>query len=700
MYTVTAVTADTPELDAVRTLWKRNNKILGFFPNGAFQERARSEQILGAFDNSQLVGYVLFFTTRESVARITHLCVSEDYRGKGVARVLIDELKIRTRKLRGIGLYCRRDFDVWHIWPKLGFHAVKEKIGHSQEGFELTYFWLPHAHKSLFSELEDCDRDKVTVVLDANTFYDLLDASRNGADETHGLLADWIQPSIQLSITTELFNEIGRNPHPAERKSRRAAASKFYRLDASSFEFESAQQGLEMILGKCKRDRDQADQRQLAWAVAAKCDVFVTRDELVLSKSDDIYDKHGLIVQRPADLIARFAEVRNEREYQRRRLIGTQIEHFRQGSNAEQLSELFHITNGEEKKSELNRILNRAFAHPDVFSCKIASSDDGTPISLYLVEANDAHTYEILRFRVSTRESGTRLGNAVARTLIATIVKDAVEKGCVVVRVSDPHLSPMIQQALRQRSFISLPDCWIKLCLNEIIPASVVAQRLLDAASTVPALAGNLESFLNENSVDFLKASPERILELERFIWPGKISGTSVPSFIVPITPAWATDLFDGRLAKERLWAADSDLVLNPDSVYYRSSLPKVLEGCGRLLWYVSSGKTAGSKKIRACSQLTGTEIGDAKELFRKYRRLGVYEWRHVRDTARPRGNALMAISFTDTELFNSPIKWDDLTSILNVHGKKNYTFPSPVKIDDALFFDLYRAGSQHAPKR
>src|SRR5690606_18755064 len=140
----------------------------------------------------------------------------------------------------------------------------------------------------------------------------------------------------------------------------------------------------------------------------------------------------------------------------------------------------------------------------------------------------------------------------------------------------------------------------------------------------------------------------ESVLELENLIWPGKISGTNVPSFIVPIRSGWASDLFDGRLANERLWAAETDLVLNPDSVYYRAAKPRVLDGRGRLLWYVSEGSVPGAKMLRACSQLTGVQVGRPKELFRKHRRFGVYDWKHVLETAKSVDGELMALEFTN----------------------------------------------------
>lgn len=181
---------------------------------------------------------------------------------------------------------------------------------------------------------------------------------------------------------------------------------------------------------------------------------------------------------------------------------------------------------------------------------------------------------------------------------------------------------------------------------------------------------------------------------MEHVLWPCKITGTLVPNFVIPIRPHWATDLFDASLARNRLWGADEELALNPDSVYYRAIKPKVLGNQGRILWYISSDKSSGTKSIRACSQFTNTVIGKPKDIYRRFRRFGVYEWRHVLKAA---GSSIdgevMAIEFTDTELFNRRVNWDTIQSVLLSHGKKS-TFPSPVAVAEELFLDLYHLGT------
>jgi GNAT superfamily N-acetyltransferase len=692
MATVSIITDDSPFLTEVISLWRKNRQTLGFYPVGAFKERAKKRQIIGAFDGDSLIGYVLYFTTRSPSVRITHLCVHKSCRGKGIASQLISELKTSTRMCRGIGLYSRRDYPSWKMWPGLGFQAIKEKVGRSKDGHELTFFWFPHLHKTLFSENEGVSDDKMMLVLDANVFYDLLDPTRMEAEESLGLTADWLQPAIYLCVTPELRNEIQKNPNSAERAARMKSVSDYEVISPIEASFDSALESVRAICGNSANERDKADHRQLAWAIAGGGDVFVTRDQRLLGVSDEFYKKHGISIDRPADVISRFEEIRNEREYQRDRLIGTDVYHSRQSSDASELAEVFHDRNGSERSRDLARVLNRAFANPDRFSCRVIRGPDRKPLCLYLLELVRGDVCDIQLIRLVQQEHGTRLGSTVLRTVLATIVKEASEQGKVLVRIGDQRLAPVVQRAVQERRFRLVGDVWIKLSLNEVIPVQNARQRIVELANRVELDTGHFARMLD----GLREATTEQILEIESLIWPGKIAGTNVPSFIVPIRPEWAADLFDGRLAKDRLWAADIDLVLNPESVYYRASKPKILDWNGRLLWYISDGKMPGSKMLRACSQLTGVEIGSPRDLFRKYRRLGVYEWEDVVEAAESGDGQLMALEFTNTELFKAPLEWDVLQDALRKHGRENYTFPSPVKIEDALFFHLYRIGSAH----
>src|SRR5271168_2492508 len=70
----------------------------------------------------------------------------------------------------------------------------------------------------------------------------------------------------------------------------------------------------------------------------------------------------------------------------------------------------------------------------------------------------------------------------------------------------------------------------------------------------------------------------------------------------------------------------------------YRSPKQSHLGAPARILWYVSQGHAKrGAKSIKACSRLDSIEVGDAEEIYRRYRRLGVYTRRNVLDAVKGR---------------------------------------------------------------
>jgi hypothetical protein len=166
------VTHDGDILKGVIGLWRVYAKTLGFFPEGAFNEHAIKKQIVVALNDSRKVlGYLLFRTSKQKVS-ITHLCIDKSCRGVGLSRTLVDYLKKETLGLKGIGLYCRRDYEVNTLWPKFGFIPITEKTGRGKDKSVLTFWWLDYNSPNLFSQLIDVD-EKIEIIADANIFFDL-----------------------------------------------------------------------------------------------------------------------------------------------------------------------------------------------------------------------------------------------------------------------------------------------------------------------------------------------------------------------------------------------------------------------------------------------------------------------------------------------------------------------------------------------
>ena len=184
----------------------------------------------------------------------------------------------------------------------------------------------------------------------------------------------------------------------------------------------------------------------------------------------------------------------------------------------------------------------------------------------------------------------------------------------------------------------------------------------------------------------------------ERRLWPMKVTGAGLPTFVVPIRSPWAEQLFDSTLAAGTLFGRQQALGLSREHVYYRK--PGNANRIGvpaRLLWYVS-GKSHGQSEgsIRAVSQLAEVVVGRPLTVYRRFARLGVYSVDQVLKTADPKGD-VMALRFTDTELFDKPISLSDIRSIARGEGANFVALPSPQRIDEQLFERLYQEASAYA---
>jgi len=251
--------------------------------------------------------------------------------------------------------------------------------------------------------------------------------------------------------------------------------------------------------------------------------------------------------------------------------------------------------------------------------------------------------------------------------------------------------SPWID-ALRDSGFVSLGSGCAKLCLRIVGTPSEIAESIRATLSEADLTSEGLVGIADELDSRSIETDLVTAWEVEHLLWPAKLLRCGIPSYVVPIRPFWAAELFDSGLADGMLWGADPDLALNPESVYYRSYRNSPFGLMGRLVWYVSEGKkNPETKRLRACSRLEAVTVGPAKDLFREFRRLGVYSWKDILGAANgnPEGR-IMAMKFDDTERFSQTIRWDDFQGVLSRNGVRTNLL-SPVEIPESAFVEIYR---------
>ena len=682
---VSVLSAGSPRLGDVKALWRGNSKTLGFFPDGAFAEFAADGRILIAEISDSFAGYLAFRTAGERGV-IVHLCTTQATRGTGVARVLVEYLVSLTRDLglRGIGLSCRADFDANNFWPKVGFSPIHEKAGRNKEGKLLTYWWRDHEQPDLFSALYSADAvPRVAAAIDANIFFDLT-SEREQGEESRALLADWLQEELELCITDEIYHEILRGDDEELRRRNRERVSMCRVLRPQDEQLAVCRRKVASLLGIGATDDDMSDRAHLAKAAASSVRVFLTRDEELIDRAAEIYAELGVEVMRPVELVSRIDKVRHIARYQPSRLAGSNVELRRlRADEIDSLPEKLCRSHAGERLRDFRQHLREAVAYPDRKGAwVIVDGEEYLGLFAKEVGADRSWTITLLRF------SSGPLRQTLIRHYALLMIQQALDEGLTWLRIDDSEIEADTKTILLGQSFFEVDGVLVRCVIRKIGPLKDALPVLANIPGAKPSETLHIKSV-----AEAALARPARIAaELERVFWPMKVSGGNIPTYVVPIHPHWAIHVVDPRLATQELFGADPLLALNREHVYYRAPQMCGLEAPARLLWYVTKDRHVhGSMMIRACSRLIEIDVGPPKVLFRRYQRLGVYTWQNVFDTAgRDIGAKVMALRFEDTELLKTPISWE-MTRQLGIRAN----FQSPVRIDERVFFEIYRHGTE-----
>lgn len=675
--TIQHIESELFHLATVKALGKANQHTLGLFPDGAFDDYAHSGTILVAIDqSSECVGYLLYRCTRQQVT-VVHLCVEEQHRGAGIGRKLVESLISHTRDYRGIGLKCRRDYPANDLWPKLGFSVLRELPGRSKKGTLLIHWWRTHHDTNLFSDAAGRLREsKICAVMDANILFDLMEPESQKTLPSKSLEADWLEDSIELCVTEEIFNEINRQKDTHKRKKSHNFASEYTCLPSDNDGFDSVLKAIRGYFPVRLTDRGHSDLRQLARAINAHAPYFVTRDSNLIKLRERIEEAHGMVILQPAGLIGRLDELQRGEAYRPAFFSGTALTvRLLAAGQAGAIWQTF-LQPGE-KLASLNTRLDCALADPQTYRCEILQGRRNEPLALTITSVAP-HEFRVHLLRVKRGP----LAFTLALQMVRQTLLSAIRENVPITRILDLPFQQEIEPALSYFWFAEDDEGWAKI-------GPAVVENSKEMASRLQSLSQY--AFDAEGLYEWANLIEEDPAGNEPLLWPAKLTDASIQNYLVPIKPQWAQELFDENLAAQSLYGRKEELALNVEGVYYRSARPAGIEAPARILWYITEQKGfTGTKQIRACSRLLSVKVGTPKELFKEYQRLGIYEWKDVYRTAgKDVSKKIMALHFADTELFPRPITlkrlrkvMDDLSCPLQLQ--------SPHKVPPEVFIKLY----------
>lgn len=637
--TISKLTLD--DLATVDDLMKRHSKTLGFLPEQALREHLERGNVLGAVTTEGLLSGYLLYANYPDRFRIVHLCVDENFKRQGIAKKLVECLKGTATTQKSIQLYCRRDYPAHAMWPKLGFIPLDEKRGRSIAGHSLTFWCLslaPDEQLSLFqAKLSDNTLD---VCIDAQIFFDLYALDNDASIPSKALTSDFLVNTIELCITEELFVEIDRAEDSDRRKFSRNRAHQFRKIESNPSLEEQFKKTLSGLLPHDTLSQ-KSDIRHLAKTAASTTNTFITRDNALLNRKEEIYNLTGLRVIPPSELIIELHELSEKQAYLPDRISGFQIKWGRVTANDLNNFEYTQFLVYQEKKSHFKQKLHACLAHPNRYICEVLQANS-TVMAIRILEEKD-----------TTKELNLCLGRSIQSTdaslyerfLIIHTIHTALERKLEMLTVARDALAPHLTPDLEEMGFEKSGDVFVRFCFTRALDRKTTLARISELHSTVTNIYENMSD-----------------TELERRCSPLALS-TCKHAFLIPVRPGYAISLINSSQSADDLFGGDIRILLRWDNVYYRKKTRhRMIQAPAQILWYVSRD----IKKIVAVSWLDEVEIGEPKELFRKFKKSGVLEWRDIYEMCDGDvSKEIMALKFSHTLPLREQIPLNKLQNIM-----------------------------------
>ena len=654
-------------LRAVDELMKRNSGTIGFLPSAALKDYLEKGWVLGAVAGSgSLIGYLLYAANRDRF-RVTQLCVAENFRGQGIARKLLNALKDSATTQKLIRLNCRNDFPAHYMWPELGFVPLEERAGRSKEGLPLTVWRLTLAVEDQLALFRaNASESVLDVAIDAQVFFDFDESEGDTNRPSKVLISDLFADSVNLWYTDELLSEINRNISADERHDARLRAREFLEVRYDPTSVEVLVESLKQILPSSTASQ-RSDINHLAKVASSEIDIFVTRDQGILNKADEIADLVNLQVLTPTALIIRLNELSEAQAYEPNRVSGLGLQWRRMSS--EELS-AFPFDRFLESRERLGRFRERVNSYLiDASSHEFEILWSGNePVVLRCLRNNVQGMLRIALGRVANSRDRTLFG----RFLVSDTISRAIQRGIKMVGFDEAALPASLIQGLSGLGLTKSGDDFLRFCFTEHMGRDQVL-------SSINALCPDAIS--NYRDMD--------ALELERSCSP-LISDSSQNYFLIPIRPGYALNLFDRQQSSHDLFGGEPKLLMHWSNVYYRRVSHRLtLAEPARILWYVSGNQ----QRIVGSSHLDQVVVDNPKELFRRFSRYGTLEWQDLYEMCE--GNIsqdLMVLRFSHTFPFNRPVPLSEVRKVFE-DDSLGWSLQAPRKLPSKTYRKLFELG-------
>ena len=657
-------------LEQIKELSERNQEYLGVIPANVLENSYAKNDVFIATVDGQFVGCLLYRAVpKYRRYSIISLCIETHFRQEGIPNLLIDSLKnlCIESNYNGISLYCRSDnTGAIKVWEKSAFNRTNEKLnsGKGEAVSVVNWGWKNSMCRDLFTSVGK-GSDVVAAVLDTNV---LINLKSNDQDISH-LLNDSLVGDVEYLVSQSSMDEINAHEDESLRTEMQSYVCQFQSLDFHRTSVKKYLNGLNTVF--MDAEHEMRGIKPLAQTLAAGKNVFITDDPELLSKSQALYELYGVHVFYSHQLWSYLDGSAYLDEYQPARLSEVSIQLKRVGADEVQRICSTFSQAGENKKT-LFSTLQSLVSDGEASEVLVVFADNSMLAVVGVTNFNEDESV-IHVFRVLDSE----IRFTLSYQLLNFVLKRQARLKTSKLWIDDTYCS-LTEKITNAFGFNKIGDKRCKLLKQGQVNALDLPSYLNQVFTTADAPNLKLKHEVGKRT----------LLKCEKALWPLKIIDVGVPIYVIPITSHWAMQLFDEDIASEDIFASDPSLKFNVENVYFSTNKLEI-KAPGRILWYVSSigSKSPLSGHIRAISYLDDIDVGLPQSLFSKHKRFGTYDWENVLNVANSNLNKeICAMTFSRTELFNSPMALGDFGSVRESLGYAKPDLLSPLEIDIDTF--------------
>ena len=508
--------------------------------------------------------------------------------------------------------------------------------------------------------------ETLDVIIDAQVFFDFFDIGPASSEPSKVLISDFLIDSLNIWITDELLNEIDRNNDAEQRQLSRQRTQRFQLVEYSSPLAEHFAGLLKRILPH-RTPSQESDIRHLSKAASSEVNFFVTRDQDLLKKAQNIAALTNLHVVSPIELILQLHELFEAQSYAPDRVSGLRLGWHRVTSNELESLPIHAFLNKGERQGKFKETLHRYLANPSSYECELLKAGDNVS-AIRILPSVPARVVNVPLARVAASTDRSLFG----RFLIADTIARAVSKNQDVVEFEPAAVTPSLEPDLLEMGFVSANNRFVRFCFSQCLNRRQILERIATLSVESRSACDNMSD-----------------TELEHHCSPASLSGDQ-NHFLIPIRAGYALRMIDRQQSSGDLFGGDPNVLLRWSNVYYRKATShRMLTAPARLLWYVSGSQ----KQIIAVSRLDEVAIDTPKELLRRFKRFGVLEWKDLYKMCRgDTSTKLMALRFSHTHLFRRPISLDGIRKVYK-EDEVGLNLQSASRVPVETFRKLFRQG-------